>query len=80
MRERAVTTVVVDCGITANDRSYGNGGHEENQKASVKSNLDKSNVLRCEWETSQILQGSQTNADPKIVYTKHDYIFRRLSH
>ena len=41
MRERAVTTAVVDCGINTNDRSYGNGGHEENQKASVKSNLDK---------------------------------------
>lgn len=67
LRERVVTTAVVDGGITTNGRSYGNDGHEENQKGSVKSNLDKSNVLRCEWESSQIMQGSQTNADPKIV-------------
>lgn len=67
LRERVVTTAVVDAGITTNDRSYGNGGHEENQKTSVQRNLDKSNVLRCEWETSKILQGSQTNAEAKIV-------------
>lgn len=66
LRERVVTTAVVDGGITTNDRSYGNGGHEENQKTSIKSNLDKSNILRCEWETSKIMQGSQTNTEPKI--------------